>query len=642
MVSKRQKDIILSLMKSKDPVTSEWMAKELGVSDRTIRTEIKELQSQSAFLGIVIESFRGKGYLLKVKDFATFEKEFTLNEKDSMDDTQSNLYEHQNRVIYILRRLLLGKDLVKLESLEESLFVSKPKLQNDLKMVREILESYHLKLVSTPHYGMHVEGDEYMKRICLSNYILSRNNNLNIDSKSLQLLDKNLFEKIREIIIKKVNKYEFEISDITLENLATHIAIGCKRIDEGFVIEDFEHDVIGKYPFESIIANEIVKEVEEFTGKIFPEAEINYIIVHLLGTKLIHKNVINESSENDNLRTIINCMLEKLKTNFNWDFYGDSEFIQAMIMHIGPAMNRLRYSMSIRNPLLDDIKRKYPSAFQGAAIASRCIEHYLGVEVGEHEIAYIALHIGVALERIKAIQIKTKRVIVVCNSGVGSAKLLYYRLKNEFKDEIDIVATTSYYQLNEYDLSSIDFIISTIPLKEDIGVPVQVVHTFLGGEDIASIQEKLRSVKGSEERRYLDESRVFIHKNFDDKESVIRFMCEELHKQKLVSKDYVNSVFEREEIAATSFGNFVAIPHPFEPETEETFWTVCTLKKPIEWAGKNMVQFICLLNIGKNPKEDLEGMYRRLIALVENRTMVQKVLRSESAEDIVRLVNGCK
>jgi lichenan operon transcriptional antiterminator len=298
--------------------------------------------------------------------------------------------------------------------------------------------------------------------------------------------------------------------------------------------------------------------------------------------------------------------------------------------------------MSIRNPLLDDIKRKYPSAFQGAAIASRCIGDYLGVEVGEHEIAYIALHIGVALERIRAIQIKTKRVIVVCNSGVGSAKLLYYRLKNEFKDEIDIVATTSYYQLNEYDLSLIDFIISTIPLKEDIGVPVQVVHTFLGGEDIVSIREKLRSVKGCEERRYLDESRVFIHKNFDDKESVIRFMCNELHKQKLVSNDYVNSVFEREEIAATSFGNFVAIPHPFEPETEETFWTVCTLKKPIEWAGKNMVQFICLLNIGKDSKEDLEGMYQRLVALVENRTLVQKILKSESAEDIIRLVNGCK
>jgi lichenan operon transcriptional antiterminator len=629
-------------MKSKDPVTSEWLAKELGVSDRTIRTEIKELQSQRALLGITIESFRGKGYLLKVNDFSTFEKEFTLNEKDSMEDTQSDYSEQENRVIYILRRLLLGKELIKLESLEELLFVSRPRLQNDLKMVREILESYHLKLVSRPHYGMQVEGDEYMKRICFSNYILSRNSNLNIDNKSLQLLDPNLFKKIREIIIKKVNEHKFEISDITLENLATHIAIGCKRIDEGFVIENLGHDLIGKYPFESTIANEIVKEVEEFTGQIFPESEIYYIVLHLLGTKLIHKNFSNEFSEYNNLSNIIYCMLEKLKTKFNWDFYGDSEFIQALSMHIGPAMNRLRYSMNIRNPLLDDIKRKYPSAFQGAAIASRCIGDYLGVEVGEHEIAYIALHIEVALERIRAIQKKIKRVIVVCNSGVGSAKLLYYRLKNEFKDEIDIVATTSYYKLNEYDLSSIDFIISTIPLKEKVGVPVQVVNTFLGGEDIVSIWRNLKSVKGCEELGYLDESRVFIHKDFDDKESVIRFMCEELYKQKLVSKDYVNSVLEREELAATNFGNFVAIPHSLTPETEETFWTVCTLKKTIEWSGKNMVQFICLLNIGKDSEEDLEEMYRRLVALVENRTMVQKLLKSESDEEIIRIVNGCK
>lgn len=640
MVSKRQKDIVLSLMKAKEPVTAEWMAKELGVSDRTIRTEIKELQSQCSSLGIIIESVRGKGYQLEIIDYGTFEREFTDNANDSVAEIHSDFSEQEDRVLYILKRFLLEKDLIKLESLEEELFISKPKLQNDLKVVREILESYHLKLVSKPHYGTYVEGDEYMRRLCFSNYIISRNSNLNVDSKSLQLLDKNLFEKIKEIIIKKVNEYKFEISDIALENLATHITIGCKRIEEGFVIENLERDLSGKYPFESIVANEIVKEVEEFTGQSFPEAEIDYIIVHLLGTKLIHKNTLNEFSKFDELGSIIHCMLEKLKIELNWDFHEDSEFIQALTLHIRPAMNRLRYNMNIRNPLLDDIKRKYPSAFEGAAIASRCIGDYLGVEVGEHEIAYIALHIGVALERMKTIQKEAKRVIVVCASGVGSARLLFYRLKNEFKDEIDIVATTNYYQLNDYDLSSIDFIISTIPLKEDLGVPVQVVNTFLGEGDIANIRGGLSSVNGCEEQNYLDESRVFIHKNFEDKESVIRFMCEELYKQKLVSKDYVNSVFEREALAPTSFGNLVAIPHSLIPETEETFWTVCTLKKPVEWADKNKVQFICLLNVRKGPGGDLEKMYRRLIAIIENSATVQKILKCESAEELVTLLNG--
>ncbi|MCM3705986.1 MULTISPECIES: BglG family transcription antiterminator [Cytobacillus] len=640
MVTKRQKDIVLSLMKSTEPVTAEWIAKELGVSDRTIRTEIKELQSQS-LLGINIESVRGKGYLLEIKDYSLFESVFTLNAAESIDDSKSDFSIQENRVLYILKRFLQEKDLIKLESLEEDLFVSKPKLQSDLKIVREILESYQLKLISRPHHGTRVEGDEYMRRLCFSNHIISRSSNLNIDSKSLQLLDKTLFEKIKEIIIKKVNEYKFEISDIALENLATHITIGCKRIEEGFVIKNLEHDLTGKYPFESIVANEIVKEVEEFTGQHFPLAEIDYIIVHLLGTKLIHKNTLNEFSKFDELGTIIQCILERLKTELNWDFHDDSEFIQALTLHIRPAMNRLRYNMNIRNPLLDDIKRKYPSAFEGAAIASKCIGEYLGVEVGEHEIAYIAIHIGVALERMKTLQKEAKRVIVVCASGVGSARLLFYRLKNEFKDELDIVATTNYYQLNEHDLSSIDFIISTIPLKGDLGVPVQVVNTFLGEGDIASIREGLSSVNGYEEKGYLDKSRVFIHKKFEDKESVIRFMCEELYKQNLVSENYADSVLEREALAPTSFGNLVAVPHPLTPETEETFWTVCTLKKPVEWADKQMVQFVCLLNVRKEPGDDLERMYRRLITLIENSSMVQKVLKCGSAEEIIKLLNDC-
>lgn len=203
MVSKRQKDIVLSLMKEQEPVTAEWMAKELGVSDRTIRTEIKELQSQSTSLGIIIESVRGKGYLLDIKDYEVFEQEFISNANDAINESQSDFSEQENRVLYILKRFLLEKEPIKLESLEEELFVSKPKLQNDLKVVRELLESYHLKLVTRPHHGSHAEGDEYMKRLCFSNYILRRNSNLNIDSNSFQLLDQNLFERVKETIIKK-------------------------------------------------------------------------------------------------------------------------------------------------------------------------------------------------------------------------------------------------------------------------------------------------------------------------------------------------------------------------------------------------------------------------------------------------------
>ncbi len=49
----------------------------------------------------------------------------------------------------------------------------------------------------------------------------------------------------------------------------------------------------------------------------------------------------------------------------------------------------------------------------------------------ETEIGYLALHIGGAIERRKIIN-QPKRCLIVCASGVGSAKLLSYKLQATF------------------------------------------------------------------------------------------------------------------------------------------------------------------------------------------------------------------
>lgn len=645
MFTKRQKEILSFLVHSKDPIPAEWMAKQLGVSDRTVRDELKELRVQSHVLGVTIESTRGKGYKLVIQDVERFQKMGRLVIKNAYVESPTYLLEQNDRVIYILKKFLLEKKPIKVESLEEELFVSKPTIQNDLKVVREILHRYELKLKVRPHHGMVVEGEEYMKRLCLSNYILHRSHHRDEKISFLEngdVFDQNIFAGIQEIIIKKVNEYNIEISDIALENLTIHIAIACKRIQEGFIIGDIQHSMSRKYPLEHLVATEIIEEVEHLTGLTFPQSEINYVIVHLLGTKLVQQETLEKFSEYDEVKSIVQCMLEQLKDKLGWDFSDDTELIQGLTLHIRPAMNRLRYKMNIRNPLLDEIKTKYTSAFEGAVIASKCISDYLGMEVGEHEIAYIALHIGVALEKRKNNEKKKLRVMIVCASGVGSAKLLFYRLQRIFNDEIEIVASTNYYQLRDWDLSSIDLIVSTIPIQESIGIPVQVVSPLLSEQDVEEIRQRLLSIKVSDRENYLDESRVFIHKDFEDKESVIRFICQELYKQGLVSEHYVNSVLERELLAPTNFGNLVAIPHPLIPETEETFWAMCTLKRPIEWYGEQKVQVVCLLNIKKGPTGNLEKMYQKLLDILEDKTIVRKIIKSKSPKEIIEIINSMK
>lgn len=641
MYTKRQREILSLLLKNKEPITAEWIGKELGVSDRTIRTEMKELQKQSPLLGFTLTSIRSKGYLLEMKDKALFEGVFYESEKEASVLTPINLTDQNSRVIYLLKRFLLESEPIKLESLEDELFVSKPKIQSDLKIVRKFLDQYSLRLVTRPHYGTKVEGEEYRKRLCFSHYLFSRNETLTFDNSSTPLVDKKLIKLIRKIIINKVTDYKLVISDFSLENLATHLAFACMRLEEGFVMENLQEDEIAEHPVEWEVAEKIAKEIECSTKLRFPVSEIHYITVHLIGTKLIpaENKIENSRESNDEVDRIIDVMLHTLEKEMNWNFFEDTDFIQALTLHIKPAIHRLRYKMNIRNPLLKEIKVKYPSAFGAAALVSKCIERELSLKVNEHEIAYIALHIGVALERLKVKNKKVKEAILVCASGEGSAKLLYYQLKSVFKDELNIVATLNYYQLEQYDISSVDFIVSTIPIEKELGIPIHVVHTFLEEKHIKEIKGSFASSIKVEEKTFLDESRIFIHKDFQDKESVIRFMCKELYKQGLVRRDYVQIVLEREALAPTAFGNLVAIPHPLTPETTDTFWTVCTLKRPIAWYDKQMVQFICLLNIKKGPKGDLDQMYKKIVDLFADNVVVRKLINSNSAKEIMNILS---
>ncbi|WP_077296503.1 BglG family transcription antiterminator [Virgibacillus pantothenticus] len=632
-INKRQSTILLLLNKSKGPITANWISKELNVSDRTVRNEINNLRKECKSLGIEIESIRGKGYDLKIIDPTLFKEALNLYIKDDTLTNHNRFTLQSNRVKYLLQRLLLAKDFIKMEKLEAELFVSRSTLKNDLKLVNQELEKFQLVCISKPYYGKKVHGEEYMKRLCLSNSILDNHDIFKEKTVWFRFIDMDLFNKIKDIIIEIVNDYSFEISDLTLENLATHIAIACKRIEDNFIIEQLNIPLADGYTVEKSIANKIIQRVECFTGLNFPRTEEEYILVHLLGTKLLS----NKRNSNDSIvmNEIVRDIVIELKEIYDWDFYSDLEFIQGLSSHLGPVMNRLKYGMNIHNPLLNDIKLTYPLAFEGAIVASRCIKKYIDKEINEHEISYIAMYIQAALERIKGIQ--KYKILVVCATGVGSAKLLYYQLEDLFGQKIEIVDTISFYKLPSFSLSGIDFIISTVPINRKLKTPVIVVNPFLKDEDINTIGKQVNTCDNI--LSFIDLERIFVHEELKNQEAVIQFLCNKLYEQGLVKKNYATLVLKRESVASTYFGNLVAIPHPITPQTSKTFWTICTLKAPILWNNQNMVQLVCLLNVEKDGAEDLSSMYESLIHLIKSNSIVREIINSKSPQQIAEILS---
>lgn len=68
-------------------------------------------------------------------------------------------------------------------------------------------------------------------------------------------------------------------------------------------------------------------------------------------------------------------------------------------LHIKAVMNRMKYGLNIRNPLLKDIKTSYPYAFELALTASDILSRHLGAPIHEDETGYLAIHFGAALNR---------------------------------------------------------------------------------------------------------------------------------------------------------------------------------------------------------------------------------------------------
>ena len=96
-----------------------------------------------------------------------------------------------------------------------------------------------------------------------------------------------------------------------------------------------------------------------------------------------------------------------------------------------------------------------------------------------------------ALEEEKKRSGRKKNVLLVCNLGRVSSTLLQHRYQEEFGDYINRIDTCSLNGIDQVDLKDYDLIISTIPLKKDVSIPVIEVTYFSTDDQNQIIKQNL-------------------------------------------------------------------------------------------------------------------------------------------------------
>lgn len=627
----RLEEIFIQISKNEFTTIKE-LTNLFHVTDRTIRTDIQAINLEIAKYECEILLKRKSGYYLMSYNKDKFKELQNQMEKQTNVLTFNSL---DDRIKYILQKLLYSQDYVILDDLANEVFVSRNTLQNYIKPIKETLETYNLIYVSKPNLGVKVFGNEKDKRECLINEILCKDTPTYIIgfTKEEQMLfkDIDLFE-IQTLVNQLLNKHDIHASDYDRKNLVMHCALMISRVKtENYIPFDVQ------FPIQDDIYELIEQLCIQLENKFdiqITSGEKQYIYLHIASNT--HMNIYSVNTVK--LQNQITKLLEVIYEEYNFDLRQDAILKKDLFNHFSSILSSKNIYMNKKNPLLNTIKTNFPLPFE---ITLTSTAKVFSEALTEDEIGYISLHIGAAIERCFTSMYQKKRVVLVCGSGIATTRMLEARLQTFFNSKIVIVNKISYAEFMHYDFANIDFVISTIPIQSD-NIPVEIVDFTLKNTDIEKISKRLSHMdkKANFVTKFFDKQ-LFLHKsNAVTKEDVLKELAHLLENQNIVSDTFIHSVLKRESIACTNLNDIFAIPHPMEACSNETKVAVAILDQSVEWNDKHEeVQIIFMISIKQGEQKQFEHLYDLFIEIVGNTKLQQDIVHSNSFEEFLYTIS---
>jgi len=635
MLSERQQKIIRLLQQHQNGMTGEELSKRIGVSSRTIRTDVKNTSTTLESKGARIHSDTRSGYTLEIFDTNLFRK---------LTDQMPGIYigSIDDRVAFILQKFLqcaLENKPLTQQELANDLFISLSTLKNSLKEAAKKLAVYDLEFTTYKTQGMQISGNEAKLRYFLAEYCSDRKETNAIAKEDFyrQLFKAIDLDAVEKIILRVITAYEIRLTDMAVQNLLIHIAIAMKRANqENYMVYTVSQTKIMEKTKEFEVAASIFEEIYREMSIDVATSEVYYLTQHLMTSK---KYMDVDDVALDRTIEMVKKMLTVINENVSIDFSKDEVLIQWLALHLKTSIPRMRFQMNIRNDVLEVIKSEYPLAFQIAVIASQYLENKEKITVNENEIGYIAVHFGAALSRM---DIKNdacvKRALLVCATGIGTAVLLRTCLEENFKSRIKIVDTIPGYQLEQRIIDDVDMVITTVPIKHIQSDKIILIQHLLNQKELQMLQQKFFSTQmnaGAEIETFFHKDCFNTGLQFKTKEDILEFLTEQLKSKNFMNDEAKASVFEREEASPTEIGNLVAIPHPIYNDPPVSSIAVLILDKPIMW-DEHHVQLVFLISIAKSQFKLWETIFLKLFKYLVQDNGVKEILHDATYEAFLK------
>lgn len=495
--SNRENKLLKLLLDNENGIFAQDLQEILQISKRTLYREISSIEKTIHPKKAQIINERKTGYRL------VGEKETLHVIKQEVQENQEVVFDNVQRQSALVSSLLLAEEEVIIESLAVDFAVSPTTIHSDLQQVEKSLAEYGLSLQRKKARGIIVEGPEDKRRQILSNIIHSDVNeyeffsylaglsgpdeNKQPSNFFLRFITPCWFYFAKQAVLEKTNRLFIEVTDNQLQQVITSLALALERIhNDHFVIK--ENDDVGISPSVKALAEQIMGEIKKQTNLDITDSEVLFFTRQLEGVNYKKpQNIFLDNFDAElsyQTRELIRLVSEQMRS----DFRKDDTLFYDLLTHLSAAFKRIDNQAQLAgNPLLEKILTEYPKL-------TKIIESHLKQIFIDHqaflqdELAYVVIHFAASLER-NPIQ-KELSALVLCSSGIGTAKILENRM-NKFIPEIERIEIAKISQMNHIDFKEFDLILSTIYLP-DFSLPYKVISPLLLDDEIYEIKQELK------------------------------------------------------------------------------------------------------------------------------------------------------
>lgn len=586
-------------------VTSKALAASTGMSERSVKTYLKEVADFCEQNSMTLDRRPGKGMKPCFSD-AQIGKILDVAGRRSAAVSQKK---RQNYISYIL---LSGWDTYTYALFSEELNVSKNVIMDDINELDAELLLYGIKVHRTAGYGIYATGSELdirkaMRHFCrypISDKQVIKTDDHRLSRRAAEVIANNFRSVNLSMAVDMIHHVErrFDIifTDYTFQMLAEYIAIALFRVDVEKELKSGEQEQqVQKNGFIMTEHENMAREAAGFLDR--------HHGISLAQPEIMYLAMLFSCAEGQN-RVVMSCeealsiedeMIVYLSNLLAANLIENELLRESMRSFLPGSIARTHFGIEIDNPFLSDITQSYASLFTVCFTVSRYYEKYTGAMPSENEIAFIALQVGGALHR----NPMTVRAVLIGAAGYATGSIIADKIENRVPDVriVSILSSDRIEHIDEYDC---DLILSTIDTQADIHNDMRFLYVspLISAQDEKNIRNKCfelmtgQSAEVSEFSQMLSEEFIIFEKKAKNRKDVLKRACQLLINKGIVQSEFARDVLEREKVEATAVGCNIAIPHGKPEHVKRCQILVIRLDKPIEW-GERMADMIFLLAI---------------------------------------------